>query len=258
MARFSTANDIINRVAVEVGLNADTDPVASTDETYIQMLALLDSLGQELVNLHNWQGLKSFIDATTNATSFDTQLGSGVTIGTGGIYDLPDDFDHMIDQTGWDRTNRVSLGGPLSSQDWSYLAGRDLVSQSIYASFRLVDNKLALYPQPAPDGLRITFEYMSRFWVREQGQSVNNRETVGSGSDLVMYDPLLTIKFLKLKFLQAKGLPAGDAAMEFETMLESRIGKSEGAPVLNASHRSRGYPYLSPYYNTGDSGFGGA
>jgi len=38
----------------------------------------------------------------------------GDDISTGGTYDLPADFNYMIDQTGWDRTNRVSIGGPLS------------------------------------------------------------------------------------------------------------------------------------------------
>lgn len=243
--RFQTANDIINRAAVEVGLNPTTDPVSSDDTTYVQLQALLDSLGLELLNLHDWQTLRAVLDFTTTDT--DT-----------GIYDLPIDFDHMIDQTGWDRTNALPIGGPLSAQDWTYLAGRNLVSQTIYASFRLAENKLYLFPQPPPPGVRITFEYISRNWVMEQGQPQGNRENVGSGSDFIRYDPLLVIKFLKLKFLQAKGLPAMDAAMEFETMLESRIGKSEGATILNAARISRGTPFITPYFNTGDTGYGGA
>ena len=40
-------------------------------------------------------------------------------------------------------------------------------------------------------------------------------------------------------------------------MMGSRTGKDTGAPILNAANASRGFPYLSPYYNTGDTGFGG-
>ena len=244
MARFSTANDIINRTALEVGLLTSTDAVADTDETFIQLRGLLTSCGQELVELHPWQGLMKKYKVVT--TALDT-----------GTYDLPDDFSYMIDQTGWEHSNRVAMGGPLSAQDWSYLEGRDLISQSIYASFRLVDNKFDIYPQnPVPAGLDINFQYISRNWVKEQGQASGNRDTIGTGSDIILYEPILMIKMLKAKFLEAKGFDASSARLEFENMFLSRTGKDEGAPILSASNTSRGFPYLHPYYNTGDTGFG--
>ena len=244
MPRYLPVNEIINRAAVEVGLLPSSDPVSDTNETFIQMVGLLNSSGQELCELDDWQELVKPYEIITADT--DT-----------GTYDLPDDFNYMSDQTGWDRTNRVAIGGPLSAQDWTYLAGRDLVSQTIYASFRQVDGKLDLYPQPPPEGLRLTFEYISRWWLQEQGASAPNRDTVGAGSDTCILDPLLSIKFLKLKFLQAKGLDSAAAGMEFDTLLASRIGKRTGAPILSASRGSRAFPYLTPYGNTGDTGFGG-
>jgi hypothetical protein len=244
MARYLSVDDIINRAALECGLLPSSSPVTDSDEAFVQMVGLLNSSGQELCELHPWQILvKPYEINTTGSDS--------------GTYDLPDDFNYMIDQTGWDRTNRVAIGGPLSAQDWTYLAGRDLVSQTIYASFRQVDGKLDLYPQPPPEGLRLTFEYISRNWLIEQGQTEANRDTVGAGSDICVLDPLLSIKFLKLKFLSAKGFDIQGAALEFDTLLSSRTGKSEGAPILSASRGSRAFPYLSPYGNTGDTGFGG-
>ena len=244
MSRYLSVNDIINRVALEAGLLPSSSPVTDTDDTFIQLVGLFNSSGQELCELNDWQVLVKEFSITTQASD-------------SGTYDLPDDFNYMIDQTGWDRKNRVSIGGPLSPQDWTYLAGRDLISQSIYASFRQVDGKLDLYPQPPPDDLLLTWEYISRNWLMEQGQSEANRDTVGAGNDICILDPLLSIKFLKLKFLQAKGFDFSAAAMEFDTLLTSRIGKSTGAPILSASRGSRAFPYLSPYGNTGDTGFGG-
>jgi hypothetical protein len=242
MARFETANALINRAAVEVGLNADNDPVGSSDETYVQMQALLDSLGQELVNLYDWPIL---VRSLTIDTSID---GSG-------IYDLPDDWDHMINQTQWDTVNTVPVLGPLSPQQWTYLEGTNLVSQTIYATLRQFDNKLQLYPQPVPKTI-ITLEYISRNWVMEQGQTVPNQDSVSTGSDFVMFDPLLAVKMLKMKYLQAKGLPSQDAAMEFDTMLQARMSKSTGAPMLNAGRSLRRYPYITGC-NAPDTGYGG-
>ncbi len=243
MPRLASANDVINRVAIEIGLNADINPVGSTDEAFIQLRGLLDSCGQELVELWPWQIMNRPFGFTTAE-------------GDTGVYDLPDDFSAMIDQTGWDRTNRVAVGGPLSNQDWAYLAGRDLVSQSIYASFKLENNKLELYPQPPPVGLEITFDYMSRAWVAEAADTENRHDTVQVGSDIILYEPILIVKFLKVKMLEAKGFDASAARNEFEVMMDSRTGKDTGATILSASTYARGFPYLSPYYNTGDSGFG--
>jgi hypothetical protein len=163
----------------------------------------------------------------------------------------------MVDQTGWDRSNQVAMGGPLSAQDWTYLAGRDLVSQSIYASFRLTDGEMWLYPQPVYDGLHLTFEYISRNWLKSPSSSIPDRDSIAEGADTCMLDPLLSIKFLKLKFLQAKGFDYSSAAMEFDTLLGSRMGKSDGGAILSASHGGRQFPYLNPYGNVGDTGFGG-
>jgi hypothetical protein len=243
MARVESANDVISQAALEVGLIPIPDPVASSTDEYVQLTGVLTSAGRELVELHAWQALMRPFEVMTAAT--DT-----------GTYDLPEDFAYMIDQTGWDKSNRVAIGGPLSAQDWSYLEGRDLVSQSIYASFRLVDNKFDLFPQPPPDGLNIRFEYISRYWVQQAGAPAPNQDKIITGSDIVLYDPTLIVKFLKAKFLEAKGFDATSARLEFDHMFNSRTGKDEGAPILNAANNSRGFPYLNMYGNTPDTGYG--
>lgn len=244
MPRLATANDILNRAAVEVGLLKSGDPVGSFDESYIQLTELLNGAGQELVELFPWQVLVESFQLTT--TALDT-----------GTYDLPDDFSYMIDQTGWEHSNRVSMGGPLSAQEWTYLKGRDLISESIYASFRLMDNKFSLFPQnPVPAGLNINFEYISRNWVQVPGDPVTYADSITTGTDIVRYEPILAIKFLKCKFLEAKGFDPTSSRLEFENMMNSRTGKDTGAPILSASGSTGRFPYLSPYGNTTDSFYG--
>lgn len=241
MARLETANTLINRLMPEVGLKTDPDPVGSQQDTYVQMTALLTAAGRELAELFEWQILEKEFTITTAP-------------GDSGVYDLPDDFSRFINQTGWDRTNRVQIGGPLTPQNWSYLEGRDLVSQSIYASYRLSVHKLELFPQPPPEGLDIRFEYISRNWVLEA--SLAGRDDIDNGSNIVLLEPILITKFLKCKWLEAKGFDASAARMEFENILESRRNKDKGAPTLNAARASRGVPYINSYYNTPDTGYG--
>ena len=242
MARYATANDIINRAALEVGLVPQNDVYSTQDDSFAQLAGLMNSCGQELIELYPWEMLVKHFSVTTQA-------------GDSGTYPLPDDFSYMIDQTGWDRTNRVAIGGPLSAQDWSYLKGRDLVSQSIYASFRLVEGRFDLFPQPPPEGLEVSFEYINRNWVQEQGTQ-EYKDSADSSSDVILFEPILIVKFLKVKFLDAKGFPSQAARQEFESIFDSRTGKDKGASILNAGRGMRGVPLLHSYYNLPDSGFG--
>jgi hypothetical protein len=246
MARIKSVNDILKQVAIEVGLIPINSPVDSAEEAYIQLVGLMNTAGQELTEVHPWQRLvKTYEIETKNGDS--------------GIYDLPLDFNYMIDQTGWDRNNEVPVGGPLSPQDWTYLLGRNLVSSTIYVSFRQWEGKMHLFPQPPPVGMKITFEYMSTNWLRnptELFEPGGTHDEIQAGSDVCLIDSLLTTKFVKLKFLTAKGFDASAAAVEFENVLNSQTGKDTGARILSAGNNSRAYPYIMPYRNTGDSGMG--
>lgn len=148
---FDTAGTIVNDTAVEVGLTASSDPFASTDPNFIQLRGLLKSLGRELWRRKRWTWLQqvyTFTSVTNQAR-----------------YDLPADFGFMIEQTGWNRTNRLPLGGPLSPQLWEYLKAR-LVGVVFTVLFRPVNRQLWLYPDTStPGSYVIAFEYLSRYWV---------------------------------------------------------------------------------------------
>lgn len=242
MARQLTAGEIINRTAVEVGLRRTPDPFSSLDEGFSQLVGLLNTAGQELVELSDWPELLQPYQQVTS--SLDS-----------GKYDLPDDFDHFINQTGWDRTNDVPVIGPLSPQDWAYLLGRDFEANSIYVAYRMFGDKLEVYPQPPPDGVSINFQYVSRNWARKANSDTTDFCT--QPDDLVLLDPLLMQKFLKVKFLNAKNLPSQAASIEFENVLMNRQGASTGAQVLRAGRGGAAFPYLNQFFNTPDTGYGG-
>jgi len=242
MARQETAKTIINRAAAELAITASADPYSSTDEMFTQLTSLLNTAGQELVELHPWQVLREEWEFTTDAVADIT-----------GIYDLPTDFGYMIDQAAWDKTNNVPIGGPLSGQVWSYLEGRGLTTSTIYASFRLAENKLEIYPQPPPDAITLRFEYISRNWAEDSGGT--GKDWTDAQSDIVRLDPLLVQKFVKVKFLDSKGMDASAARMDFENTFNSRSGKDEGAGILSASGGRNGPHYLG-WRNMPDTNYG--
>lgn len=245
--RFISVNEICNRVAIEVGLTPVADVFATGDPAFRQLTFLLTTAVQELMEMYPWQAL---------TREFKLETGEDEE----GIFDLPNDFGYMIDQTGWERSENVPLMGPLSAQDWTYLLGRDLVGSTIYASFRLNDNKLWIFPNdPVPPSLDINFEYISRNLIEKAAtQPPEYEDEAIAPADIVLFPPILITRFLKAKFLEAKGFDSQKAEDAFWRSFESWKGKDNSAAILNAGRQFRGFPYLDMYRNTPDQGYGGA
>ena len=244
ISRYITAQDIINRAAIECGLEPSTDVFADPNPSFVQLRNLITTCGQDLTESYPWEILRREHNIVT-AVPPDT-----------GVYDLPIDFGYMIPQTGWERAENVPLGGPLSPQQWSYLFGRDLVSFTIYASFRIMENKFNVFPQPPPNGLDIFFEYISRNWAESASGSGIFCDTIDSNDNVVLFKPVMIVQYLKYKFLDAKGFASGPALGAFEKAFEQATGGNKSAPMINAGFRRSGIHYLD-YWNIPNTNYGG-
>lgn len=241
----TNAANVINRAAVEMGFTPQADPYAGTDEVFTQLTYLLNTAGEELALAYPWE----FLNKSHQFTTADTDTGD---------YDLPADFGYMLNQTGWEHTNRVPLAGPLSAQSWTYLNGRKLASQTIYASFRIREGLFSIFPQPPPNGLDINYEYQSKNWVidNSSGSPVYTDAAVRP-SDTVLMDKVLISRFLKVKFMEAKGLESSKAQDDFVQYLATITNKEKGAAIISAGGGRRGFPYLDGYRNLPDTNYGG-
>src|SRR3954467_3842153 len=107
---WQTVAEIVSDAAIEEGIAPEglaiDDPFASTDPNIRQLLALLKSAGRAVVRERGWTHL-------TKEHTFQTVNGQA-------IYPLPSDFREMVDQSGWNRTTRFALGGPIGAAMWQY------------------------------------------------------------------------------------------------------------------------------------------
>jgi len=247
--RFQSAGDLINRVAIAIGLNSVTDPFSSADPNFVQLRTLATECGQDLVQEAAWQKLIATKTFTT-------------AVGDTGVYDLPDDFAYMIDQTGWSSGApgaATPLLGPASPQMWSYQVASQLYSATIYAWFRVKEGKLFIWPQPPPVDIPIRYEYISRGWALDASSipaAPVYVDTLTESGDTPLFEPILFVKKLKLAWLQAKGFDTNKAQDEYMTALDSWIGKDSPAPVLNLNNSN---PYCYRFLGTcniPETGFG--
>tara|TARA_R110000851_G_scaffold188171_2_gene338152 strand:- start:20882 stop:21628 length:747 start_codon:yes stop_codon:yes gene_type:complete len=239
------ANKILNRVAAEVGIAPVPDPISSTDPFFIQLVYLLNTAGEELMQAYPWELLVRSHQIITQA-------------GDTGEYNMPSDFGYILNQTEWDRSNNISMGGPLSAQEWTYLKGRNLASNTLYASFRISQGKFNVFPTNPSAGLDLNFEYMSSHWV-QAGDSDPSAPTykaeVTLASDIPLFDKTLITRALKVKYLESGGFDTQKAQGDYNQIFAFLTGTDKGAPILNASGRRGGIRLLNGY-NTPDTGFG--
>ena len=248
--RFEAAGDLINRVAIAIGLNKTPDPFASQDPAFIQLCTLATECGQELVQMNAWQKLVAVHEFTTAE-------------GDSGIYELPDDFSYMIDQTSWQQNSPGTLYpsmGPATAQWWTYLESSALYSGPlIYGWFRIKEGQLHLWPQPPEVGVPIRYEYISRGWVLDSSSvpaAPVYMDHVNESGDTILFEPILFVKKLKLAWLQAKGFDTTKAEDEYQLALDSWIGKDSAAPILNvAGDGMHGFRFLDRR-NIPETGYG--
>jgi hypothetical protein len=230
----ATVLGVIQQAASEMGLPRPVEAVANSDTTVEQLVALLTAAGTEIVLGYPWEQLtKEFV--------FITQENDP-------NYPLPTDWSYFLDQTQWDRTNHWPLLGPKTAQEWQWLKG-GLLSSGPRIRYRVVGGQLNLFPTPSatntPDGQgtfspwTIAMEYVSRWWLKSQKYQNTYYDDPADDDDLVLVDPWLLVKFLKLKYWEAKGLDTTAYTKDFVGMWESRIGKNKGAPVLTLAPRAR-------------------
>lgn len=235
----STANDILNRTAVEVGLDTSSDPFSDTDRNFIQMRYLLNIAGEELIQNYPWESLVKSHSFTTDGSD---------------EYNLPTDFLYMINQTGWESTQGNALAGPLSSQDWTYLESQSLGS-TVYPSFRINEGVMKILNDSASNALTISYEYMSRNWVLDSTTGTTYIAQCQTGADTPMLDRTLLSRYLKVKWLESKNLDSSKAQADLNAIFSLLTARNKGASILSASGAGRGYAYLNGN-NAPDTGYG--
>lgn len=244
---FATAGSIISRAALQLGLGSIADPYGSQDANFLSLVEFLNVTGDDLVLEHDWSQLRKEFTFTTVANQT--------------LYALPDDYHEMLDQTGWNRSTRLPLAGPLSSQQWQYLKARQ-VGIVFNVLYRLGQQQIELFSTTTPVGATCALEYISSYWTLDASlvgsQTTGSKRLPTQSTDLVLYDPLLVIRGLKLKWLEARGFDTTVALADYEKTLTHVTGIDKGSAVLSLHKRAMTGDRLLDLANIPITNFGGA
>jgi len=238
MSNYWSAITVLNQVAGELGLPKPPTITGDLDTQSSQLLALLNSAGNELLLYYPWEQFAREWVLVTVLNQAD--------------YELPDDYKYFRDQTQWDRTNHWPLLGPQSAQEWAFLKG-SLVAPLPRLRYRIQNNLFKIYPTPNTSfspgaNFTLSMEYIQKNWViTDNGGSLEETDMIQQNGDVLMYDPWLLVKFVKFKFYELKGFNTTGVNADFMRVFNNLTGKDTGAKVLSLSRRPDTVGYIGPW-----------
>lgn len=157
------------------------------------------------------------------------------------MYPEPSDFDHFINDTWWDRTNRWKLLGPMSPQvDQWHLSG--IVATGPRRFFRQIGpfaNSYRIWPPPAEitNPLQLVFEYQTINRVRVNGSPTTFAFLFANDGDIPLLDDRLLIAGIKWRWFESKGFNWLSKRKAYDDMVQTYIARDGGAPRLSLATR---------------------
>ena len=293
----------IQDVCLELGLPLPAVAANATDETVLQIVALLNRVGDTLTTDNNWQALAREFRFTTNffqrtgdvvegsnviqlsdvsnittnfqvigngvmqdsyVTAVDT-LTNQVTINepitasyTGATYNfgqanysMPSDYQRTVNKTQYNKSNRWSVIGPKTAQEWQWLKA-SYITTGPRMRYRIMGDKFVIWPASYADNIVLGFEYQSNGWVIAADGTPKSKAT--NDLDTFLFPDRLLVLGTKLKYFEIKGFDTTTLYADYQRELSKFKAQDAGADTLSMSPR---YPnILLTQNNIPDTGFG--
>lgn len=164
-------------------------------------------------------------------------------------YDLPADYDRLLDRTHWDKTKHWEMLGPETAQQWEWLIS-GYISTGPRIRWRIFDGYFQIWPFTASAEV-LGYEYLSKYWARSSGGTAQGAMT--ADTDTCIFPDRLMVSGLKHKYFAVKGF--GDVFREeYESQLSIAFANDAGSPTLSFAPRVSGI--LITQANIPDSGYG--
>lgn len=212
MTILSICNDAVDRIAISL---SGTTVFSNTADTARQMRALANQEGKELMRRGSWQALTK--ETTFLSLAQETQTGA-----------IPSDFDHMLNETFYNRTRKRQVIGPLSPTDWQ--AQKSIIATVLYDSYRIRGNDVMMIPVP-PAGDTYAFEYISKNFVLDNTSTPKAAFTADTDTS-ILDEELITLGVI-WRFLKAKGFDYSEAFRTYELQVSQALARDGSKRTIN-------------------------
>lgn len=173
--------------------------VGNTSTEAQSLLRAAQKVGKRLMSAYAWQILRGEQTFTSVATETQTAI-------------LPSDFDRIIPETLWDRTDMVLISGPISATEWQGKKAHQY-SDTRNPKFILRGGIIAVQPTLSA-GHTLAFEYVSNLWC--QSAALAGQTRWAADTDTAKIDEELITLGVTFEYLDSDGLPSAKAAAAYQ------------------------------------------
>lgn len=235
----STGLTLVTQLMKSMGMTAPTTIAGATDKQAVQFWELATEAGQLLMGDYKWQFLSREMTITTVPSQAE--------------YDLPDDFDGFVADSGWNHTTRLPTLGSLEQFEWQMLKARLAAGTTFTMMFRIQNDQVVFYATPS-EVQTIVMPYQSRGWVQDATDPLVFKDNLEVDNDIVLFDPLLFKLALKKVWYDAKQFDTTKVDAQYQKALNAM--KATDSPGRTLSLAGQGdFPYLG-VINIPNTGYG--
>lgn len=225
---------LVQASAKRLGLSNPASAFNATDNQIVQLVALAQEEGIELAEGFDWKALTK--EKTFTGTAAAAQTGA-----------LATDYDRLVFESFFNRTQKRPVFGPLSPQDWQFTQA--VVATTLVESFRIRGTSMLI--TPTPNGVdSYAYEYISNQWCQSSGAVAQSAWVADTDTGLLP-EEVMTLGVI-WRFLKAKGFDYAEAFRTYE-MAKGRAQQKDGGGKrrLNMAARSSSGLARAPFVREG-------
>ena len=225
-------------VADFTGFERPVTVIDNTDPIARQLLALAQREGKQLMRTSDWAILKK-------EHTFSTSNGTAA-------YALPSDFDRLVLETSYNRSDNDILTGPISSAEYQ-LVNHGMATTGTTEKFRLkaASNALKFELDPTPSSTQtIGFEYVSNQFCQSSGGS--GQAVWTADTDTGILDETTMEMGITWRFKAAHGLDYAEDFRQYQLEVRQAVARNGSAPILQLDDARK--LIVGPYQSDGNYG----
>jgi hypothetical protein len=164
---------------------------------------------------------------------------------------MPSDYQRTVNKTQYNKTNRWSVIGPKSAQEWQWIKA-SYITTGPRMRYRIMGNEFVVWPAAYGANVVLGFEYQSNSWVVAPDGTDKTKAT--NDQDTFLFPDRLLVLGTKLKYFEIKGFDTTTLFSDYQRELSKFKAQDAGADTLSMAPR---YPnILLTQNNLPDTGFG--
>lgn len=212
---------ICQDIAEESKVKVPSTIIGNTELEAVRLLGAMVDTADDLLRRVDWQELHAEASISTVASTAS--------------YNLPSDFQRIVNDTAWNATTRYPMIGVTSAKDWQALQNATESEGSVQDYYRIRGDQLLIYPTPtAVESL--VYEYIQNTPIESSGGAAQT--TWLADTDIPKIDEYLVKLGARWRFKKMLGKAYADDKNQYEEIGRELISNNKGRKTIRPNYRS--------------------